>query len=402
MLALLTYALSGVPLPPPPSASMGPEIVVIGQRVDDARARLEACLARHCAVHEEIDATLGLAEAQMVDGDYDEARETLQASMRRNKRAGDQYAVPLSDLYRANGRVAAHLGIDSDYYRSAYASYSAIKRGTKADDYRRFMAQIDIAEMLATTRGHQWARNYYEGIVRDARKAGREDIAAIAELRSVMRHLPDGELRTMAIERIAQSTDPDHRAAALEAKLALARVAFEKHDDAAADAIVRQLAELKIQKPILVYAPPIQLAQHELPNGSFFDVTLNGAEGGGMGVSKTVNLPTGRWSTINRLPEKVDDMWIDVGFRIAPDGTVQDAKILRSRGQLYWTGPLMASIRGRRYTPVAAGSAESYRRERYTYTAGLERKSETHMVGRSPKARIEFMDLAPKGLVAQN
>src|SRR4051812_13483775 len=114
MFALLTYALAAMPPLPvsPPNISLGPDIVIIGQRIDDAKARLAACVARHCVAKEDIDATLGLAEAQLVNGDYDQARETLQASIRRNRRVGPEYALPLSDLYRANGRVAAHLGID--------------------------------------------------------------------------------------------------------------------------------------------------------------------------------------------------------------------------------------------------------------------------------------------------
>jgi tetratricopeptide (TPR) repeat protein len=403
MFALLTSAL--VAMPPlavtSPDISLAPDIVIIGQRIDDAKARLAACLARHCPAKEDIDATLGLAEAELVNGDYDEARETLQASIRRNRTVGPEYALPLSDLYRANGRVAAHLGIDSDYYRSAYAAYDAVKRGTDLDDYRRFMARIDIAEMLGETRNHDWARNYYDGIARDARKAGRPDIAALAELRSLIRHYPEGEMRTRGIQRIAALSDPAFRAAALEAKLALGRVAFEKNDPAAARAIMSDLAAMRIDRPILIYAPPFELTQRELPNGDFFDVNLAGA-GPGVGPAITRNLPTARWSTTNRLAEKVDDMWIDVGFRIATDGSVKDVKILRSRGERYWTKPLLASIRGRRYTPAVEGSPESYRKERYTYTAAWQKQSGSKMVARSPQARIEYLDLSPSGLSRQN
>src|SRR3954468_21895776 len=120
MFALLASALFTTATPTHPLP--GPDIVIIGQRIDDARARLAACLARRCAPNEDVDATLALAEAQLIDGGYDEARESLLASLRHNKRAGPRYAMSVSDLYRANGRVAAHLGIDSDYYRSAYAS----------------------------------------------------------------------------------------------------------------------------------------------------------------------------------------------------------------------------------------------------------------------------------------
>ena len=398
MFVLLTFAAAAMPVAPATTPlSMDTDIVIVGQRIDEAKARLAACLVRHCAANEDIDATLDLAEVQMIDGDYDHARETLQGSIRRNRKVGPEYALPLSDLYRANGRVAAHLGIDSDYYRSSYAAYDAVRRGTDDGDYRRFVTRIEIAEMLGKTHNHDWARHYYDSIASEARKAGRPDIAMLAELRSLIRHYPEGQMRTKGIERIASLNGPQFGAAPLEAKLALARLAYERKDLEAAAVIVRDLATMKIKRPILIYAPAFELAQRELPNGDFFDVNLASAPPGG-GAAITRNLPTSRWSTINRLPENVDDMWIDVAFRIAPDGSVENVKILRSRGETYWTEPLLQSIRGRRYTPAPEGSAESFRKERYTYTAAWQKQSGSKMLARSPQARVEFLDLSKRGL----
>src|SRR4051812_38045897 len=45
-------------------------IVVVGQRIDDAADNLKACIARHCNPDEEIDATLALAENQLLAGKY--------------------------------------------------------------------------------------------------------------------------------------------------------------------------------------------------------------------------------------------------------------------------------------------------------------------------------------------
>ena len=94
-----------------------------------------------------------------------------------------------------------------------------------------------------------------------------------------------------------------------------------------------------------------------------------------------------------RMPLNVEDMWIDVGFRISPDGKVGDLEVLRSRGEKSWAKPLLASIAGRRYTPVKASNG-MYRTERYTYTSGLEASTASKKAQHSPNARVEYIDLS--------
>jgi hypothetical protein len=72
---------------------------------------------------------------------------------------------------------------------------------------------------------------------------------------------------------------------------------------------------------------------------------------------------------------------------------VADVRVLRSRGDIGWAKPLLASIAGRRYTPPAPGSSLAQRTERYTYTSGLEPGAATHANQHSPNARVEYMDL---------
>src|SRR3954469_19179234 len=98
-------ALASILLASASTASLSPpskqDIVVVGHAIDNAKANLAACLARHCPPNEDIDASLGLAEAQLLEGKYREARFTLLASLGRNKREADAYPIPVSDLYRA-------------------------------------------------------------------------------------------------------------------------------------------------------------------------------------------------------------------------------------------------------------------------------------------------------------
>jgi hypothetical protein len=63
---------------------------------------------------------------------------------------------------------------------------------------------------------------------------------------------------------------------------------------------------------------------------------------------------------------------------------------MRGHGDSAWAAPLLASIRGRRYS---AAGAPAYRLERYTYTSGWENQTGTHLQRRSPRARVEYLDL---------
>ena len=393
-LAALSLA-SSASLPPTPRD----DIVVVGRAITEARQSLDACLARHCPPNEDIDATLALAESQLVAGKYRDARSTLQHSLGRNKREADAYPVPVSDLYRANGKVAANLGYDDDYNRSTWGIYRTLRHGLPDAKDRHYSALMEVAEMLAATRNHQRARLYYERIADQARKDGRPDIAALAELRMIIRHLPP-YMRENMVRKIAYSTEPRTEAAQLEARLALARIAFENKEAAKADAIVRDIARLGIKKPILVYAPPYELAGG--PNSADSLAQTNQA---------TVSSPVGADSETKpgddpgtghggvglgstHMALNVEDMWLDVAFRITPEGTVSDLKILRSRGDLSWAKPLLLSIAGRRYTPAQAGLPESMRKERYTFTSGLQSGAGTRMAQHSPSPRVEYFDLS--------
>lgn len=396
-------------------------IVVTGRRIDDASASLKACLARRCSPNEDIDATLRLAETQLMAGKYREARTTLLAALRRNKDEAKAYPIPVSDLYRANGKVAAHLGYDRDYYHSTWGIYRTLKQGMPTEDHRKYTALMEVAEMMFRTRGHERARLYYDRVADEARQGGREDIAALAQLRSAIRHLPPGsDMQVRAIERIADMDDKRLRAPVLEAKMALARIAYAKNDEAAAQAIQNELAAYDIKRPMLIYSPPYELVQRELDTGSDFafpyapSPAIGGEPGGGGNPPGTATVAGGnpgniqsapratitsivnlsQWTSTKRIPGNYEDMWLDVSFRISDEGRVTDAKIVRSKGDLSWAKPLMKSISLRRYTAGKPGDPGSVRTERYTYTSGYEGQTGSRVGQRSPKARVEYFDLS--------
>lgn len=389
------------------------EIVVIGHQIQNAKDALAACLARHCAPNEDIDASLGLAEAQLLAGKYRDARSTLLKSLSRNHAEAKAYPIPVSDLYRANGRVAAHLGIDDDYYRSTWGIYRTLKQGLPDEKERQYSALMEVAEMMATTRNHERARNYYDRIAHMAEKDGRPDIAAIAQLRSVLRHMPP-YLREEGVKKILSGLDPSLRAPILEGKLALARMAYEQNEPAKGDAVINELAQLKIKKPILVYAPAWELSAGspmapeghaaQYGAGNFDMAPQRGGDAGGGGDGKHAGGPSSTSEKMtghgpsgfatSRMALNVENMWIDVGFHITADGRVADLKVERSRGDTGWAKALLASISGRRYTPADPSSPTAYKRERYTYTSGLEPGAGTHSALHSPQPRVEYFDLS--------
>ena len=396
-------------------------IVVTGRRIDDASADLKACLAKRCKPDEDIDATLRLAETQLMAGKYRDARTTLLAALGRNKDEAKTYPIPVSDLYRANGKVAAHLGFDKDYYTSTWGIYRTLKHGLPSEDHRKFTALMEVAEMMFRTRGHERARHYYDRVSDEAKRVGRNDIAALAQLRSAIRHLPPGsDMQVRAIKRIADLQGTEMRAPVLEAKMALARIAYSKQDETTAQSIQNELAAFDIKRPMLIYSPPYQMVQRELDSGSDFafpfapQAMVGGEPGGGGGgggggfpsggnpnglegsgrATITSNLALSQWSSTKRVAGNFDDMWIDVAFQISPEGRVTDAKIVRSKGDLFWAKPLMKSISLRRYTAGKVGDPASVRHERYTYTSGYEGQTGTRVGQRSPKARVEYFDLS--------
>jgi len=402
----LLFALQVAAQNMPVQGKVDPIIVVA--TIDDAKARLDTCLARGCRPDEDIAATLALVETQLFGGKYREARTTLLASLGRNEDFAKAYPVPVSELYRANGKVAAHLGFDKDYFRSTFGIYHTLKNGLPSDDHRKYTAMMEVAEMMYRTRGHTRARYYYDRLAEEARRDGRDDIAAIAQLRSAIRHLPQGsEMQMNEIRKIAGLQGERMRAPVLEAKLALAKIAYQRGDEAGAQAIQDDLAKLNIKRPMLIYQPSYAMVQRELDSGSEFNFPMEGppAIGGEVTAepqqsrsaegraSVTNSITAMQWSSIKRIAGNFDDMWADVNFRITPDGRVSDLKITRSKGDLFWTKPLLASLSMRRYTAGKLNDPASVRSERYTYTSGYEGQTGTRAQQRSPKARVEYMDL---------
>lgn len=362
----------------PPSGSE--TIVVTGRRIRDYRAALEACLARHCPVNEDIDATTALAEALYIDGQYQEARTALRQAIGRNRREARNYPEPVSDLYRANARVARALGLDRDAEYSTLEILHSLQVGIPVEDYRHLTARFEIVQQMTAFGQYDRAERLLQDIAMRAATSGRDDVVAMVELRRLwLDHLqgPRGSPPSSRLLALAGSPDPRR---SIGAKMLLIRVYSERSDHASADRLIAELSRNSERRQLL-FNPPYELLQSE-------DVAGRRDRVNAILQGETIASNIG-----DRLLERFEDKWIDVGFWIRPDGRVEDLEIVRRRNRTDWADPLLQSIRGRRYAPSAGTS--TYRLERYTYTSGYDDQGTgTRTATRSPRARVEYFDLS--------
>jgi len=363
-----------------------PTIVVTGQRLQDFRDALRRCLERRCPTNEDADATLALAEALFLNGEYHEARNAVQASLRRNRGQARGFPEPVSDLYRAHARLSRHLGFADDTRRSTYGILSALQEGLPREDHRHFTARFELAEHLIQSGNIVSARRELARLIEAARDAGRDDVVALAELRGLWFDYISGrageegtrsEDARRRLGQLSQSTDPAQRMRAIGATILLARIHRIEGQSARADALLAGLGRSEAARSArrLLFSPPYQLVEHQIEPIS-----------GATSLRDLIQFSSGHGQT----PDTFEHKWIDVGFWVMPDGSVSGLEILRRGENPDWADPLLASIRGRRYSPAAE---PSYRLERYSYTADYERVLRSRIPQRSRRARVEYLDL---------
>lgn len=361
----------------------GQNVIVTAPRIQEFRDRLAACLARNCPPDEDIDATTALAEALFIAGDYRQARTALRRSIGRNHAESARYPEPVSDLYRANARVARHLGMDQDAQSSTRRILRALQAGLPVEDHRHFTARLEIAQSLIAFGQYGEARRQLEALAERAHQAGREDVAALAELRALWVSYivaPRGGAQRQLVA-LSRSTDSIR---SVGAKMILVRIYSERGQRALANALMAELGRGSGRRQLL-YNPPFQLLVRD-PSAHENGLPQN---------------PMLTDTTLARRPGNMEDQWIDVGFWIQPDGSVNGLEVIRGDGARDWAEPLLESIRGRRYSQ-AAGNDPIYRVERYSYTSGFESRGGTHIMQRSPRARVEYLDLTERPASAGN
>lgn len=357
------------------SQNEGQTIVVTGQRLEDTRQALEACLARKCPPLEDMAATMAHTENLFISGDYAKARQTVQASARRNDRFAARHPLEVATLHRADARISIHLGDGETYRSSTLGAVRALKKGLDEDHLTVLTARFEVAEMHARLARFDEASSAYRAIESDAAKAGARDLAATARLRRAWLDYRQYKSSKYLepLEELARTTGPELKGARLAALVLLARADREEGRSAGSDRLMKALAEARLNRPTLLYAPPVEIPQVGDPITASYN-------------DQTMSAPS----------ENFDKRWADVGFWVKPDGKVSETEVLRSSGDQGWLKPVLSSISRRIYSPIA-DLAGSYRVERYTWTSLIEPQSSgTRLQQRKPQGRIEYVDLTPE------
>ena len=332
----------------PPPAALSDTIVVTGARLSDLRTAAEACAKAACPPRQDVIASVRYAEAQFRQGDYRGARKTLWAADARTRGHGREEPIAISQLQVARATVAEHLG-DQDEARRATFSSAAVLRDALGDgDIDTLTADLRTADFDAQRGNLRDAKVEYRAVARRGRAAGHGVVAGVADLRhAAVLHAErsDSEARALLAPLLAGEVP----ALTTAAQAMAARIARDSGDRSAIDRLVAAVAAAPPGPggPQLLYAP--RVAERADPaDRDAFDLTSPGEARG----SDVFNL-----------------VWVDVGFRIGPDGRVETPEILRGSRAQNWAKPVLEAIAGRRYTPSPGPAGGDYRIERWTLTA---------------------------------
>jgi len=369
------------------------EIVVTGKSLKQTEADLKACLERKCPPDEDIKATLAHAENLFVSGDYKNSRATLKDSIGRNKKHGDAFPVPVSDLLRANGRIAEQMGEARDFQLSVLDMRDTLKKGFGENDFRTLVAQIEVGDSRAKLGFSNEAERIYKDVEKRALAAGQPRVASFSRLRQALlwRGQYDQNPNAFNLKNVNERLDElierplaESSDFALAAEVIKAKVDRKAGGASSTDALIKRFAERGgATRPILLFAEPLQRTdlQKGLPDDQ---PALN---------------------TLNRLTAlQARNQWADVGFWIDANGRVTDIEALRTSGDKSWLKPVLANIAKRVYAPLKkdGGTAPGfYMIERYTLTARFEDgNTGTRMRRREATPRIERIDLTPENYEA--
>lgn len=226
--------------------------------------------------------------------------------------------------------------------------------------------------MYAATSQLEQARNVYEEIEKDAAKIGRPASPPphASGRRGWARSAASAPSPAPGCAR--SDTRPEARVARLTAMVLLARLDRYKGDGESSAALIEELRGAAAKRPVLLHAPR---------------------------VDRQASDGRGRIGDAAPAHGHYDDRWIHVRFWITADGAVSEVEVLRNSGPTHWAKPVLRSIAGRTYAPLADPEG-SYRVERYTYKLLRTQLTGSRMRTRSPDARLGSLDLTAEPVPA--
>jgi hypothetical protein len=382
-------------------------IVVTGKSLKDTEADLKNCIERNCPPDEEIRAALAHAENQFITGEYRDAKTTLYRSVGRNRKYGNQFPIEVSDLFRARGRVAEHLGEPDDLRLAVLDMRDVLRDNLPADDARAMVAQIEVGESRAKLGFPKEAIRIFDTMADRAKAAGHHRVATYATMRRLLIEYDMAKgvdaysamkRATTGLRQLADNPQPGAEEFAMVAEVVLARFDRQRGNQDSTAAVIKRFAEKGgADRPILLFTEPVKIPDGRDLRGGVQELARRVTS-----ATVTSTVISGS-TTLALLPGSFEDRWLDIGFWVNPNGLVSDVEILRSSGEMHWAGWVADSIKSRIYAPLSTKGREAtpgfYMIERYTYTAHyLDRDGTTgtRLQTRSPNARIERLDITPE------
>lgn len=368
----------------PLSAQENKPIIVTGKTLDQTLANLNSCLEKNCPPDQDIDASLAHAENLFVAGEYKDAREIIDDSIKRNKRHAADYPIPVSDLYRSNGRVLEHLGLIDK------SNFAVLKVRDTLEDHlpdeldRILYAELEISDALLKDGNFPRALRKIRYVINEARENGLYKVANFARLRelNIELSLVERKTRSAALEvrdDIIEYID-DVAANDIEfyfpGRILLARVDRQLGMTDSTNELINSYAiTYGRKKPLLLSADAITIKPIIEPIISGF---FNSAK---------TSLTT----------ENFNDRWADIGFWVNENGSVESIETLRIKGDPHWIEAVVKSIDSRVYAPRYNKETQTplgqYVVERYSYTSEFEKAPGSNLVVRTGNPIVRRLDL---------
>ncbi|MEZ0497722.1 tetratricopeptide repeat protein [Sphingomonas sp. IW22] len=330
-------------------AAANPEIIVRARRTEDA---LTECIERQCPTPDDARLSIAHAEAQFEQGQYFEARDTLNAALSRQSGAAARFPRSVAALYEANATINRHMG-DMDRYRSMTTGQSrTLKENLPADDPQVLANAIHLGDFWMQMDQPSSARAQFDAATKGFSRRGNHQLAALTQLRAAaidiqQDSLGSAERRLDAAINSPAADDPTVRqfAAVLRAKLARAR-----GNEGAVDALLSTLRTDPDEPPVLIHDVPVINAD-------------------AVGAANAIKRRMGDLPIPTYVTASLQIQWADIGFMIRPNGQVAEVEVLRGSRSRGWTTPFLEAMRQRQYAPLdlPAASPGIYRVERLTW-----------------------------------
>jgi hypothetical protein len=345
-------------------------ITVTARRISDLEADVAACVAAPCPTRRDVAVSVAYASVLFDKGRYTDAKAVLNAAVARVKSAAAAEPIAVAQLYNAQANLHYHEGDQDVAETAAYKGYIILRDNVGAETLPTLSAGYRLAQWLLRDGRYVEADTQFATIGQTAAAAGHATLRDAcdlhrAQLMVMRRQYADGFalLEAVAARDSGPDGDNDMRRAALATAV---RLANDRGEEARAEGYAQKLATLGAgDEPLLLSTKPLPRPQR----GS------GGVAGANESHAALISL-----------------RWVDIGYWIRPDGSVDNVEVLRGSRTRGWETPLLSHIAARRYAPTR-GTIGHFRVERYTLTADYATGAGTLIRKRAVNPRFEMTPL---------